>query len=340
MTWVPWQSAWHRSLYGDRGFYRSVGGPAEHFSTSAQGIPGGTALLARAVLLLAQQHGLRRIVDFACGRGELAAQIALLAPNVTVVAVDIVDRPDGLPDSVEWVRSDGAEAVPASLDRHDFSDHHPGDHHSSDRDTPGTLVLAHEWLDVVPCPVLIHDGEQLRVVEVDEHGAERWGAAVDPADLDWCQAYWPGWDSPHARIEVGRTRDAAYARLRATISHGLLVTVDYGHLRDARPLAGTLIGYRDGAPCVPLPDARTDITAHVAMDSLGAQQVLRQRELFEHLGLRPTKPDVRLAAVDPPAYLRALVAVGGYSTLTSPGGLGDFWWSLDVVRPRPDAARR
>lgn len=328
MTWVPWQSAWRRALYGDRGFYRRAGGPARHFSTSAQGIPGGTEILARAVIGLAQEQGLRHIVDFACGRGELATRIALLAPDLDVVAVDIVDRPGELPDTVKWVRGSGAGEVPTSLDgRHDL--------HAS-----GTLVLAHEWLDVVPCPVLAHDGEQLRVVQVDELGAERWGAPADPADLEWCRTHWPDWDSPQTRIEVGRPRDAAYAGLRATISNGLLVTVDYGHLRDARPMSGTLMGYRNGAACAPLPDGSTDITAHVAMDTLGAQRLVRQRELLDRLGLRPTKPHLELARVDPAGYLSALAAVGAYSTLTSPGGLGDFWWSLDPVSSPPDVARR
>lgn len=321
MTWVPWQTAWHRALYGDGGFYRSAGGPAQHFSTSAQGIPGGTELLARAVVRLTQLHDLRRVVDFACGRGELAACVAMLASDLEVVAVDIVERPSELPDPVEWVRSVGGDAVPRSLTDIDGA--------------PGTLVLAHEWLDVVPCPILAHDGKQLRVVEVDEHGEERWGCATDPADLAWSQAHWPGWDRPGSRIEVGRLRDAAYAELRATMTSGLLVTVDYGHLREARPHGGTLMGYRDGTACAPLPDASTDITAHVAMDTLGAQQVLRQRDLFGRLGLKPDTPNVELARTDPPGYLGALAAVGAYGALTAIGGLGDFWWSLDPVNLDP-----
>lgn len=318
MTWVSWQSAWHHALYGDRGFYRSASGPGGHFSTSAVGIPGGTELLARAVVHLAYEHGLERIVDFACGSGELAARLASLAPDLEIVAVDIVERPNELPESVEWVRGDGGGAVPTSLG------------------VRATLVLAHEWLDVVPCPVLAHDGRALRVVQVDDVGKERWGAPVDPADLSWCQAHWPGWDRPGTRVEVGRTRETAYARLRATITDGLLVTVDYGHLRDGRPHNGTLMGYRDGAACAPLPDGSTDITAHVAMDTLGVEQLVRQRDLFDRLALLPDRPHVDLARADPPAYLRALTAVGAYSALTSLGGLGDFWWALDPVSSRPD----
>ncbi|MBO1753692.1 SAM-dependent methyltransferase [Allobranchiibius sp. CTAmp26] len=320
MSWAPWEQAWQGALYGEHGFYRSPGGPAAHFATSAQGIPGGGALLATAVVALARQHGARHIVDFACGRGELITQIRAAAPDLELTAVDIVDRPVGIPQDVAWITGTGGTAVPPSL--HGLSD---------------ALVLAHEWLDVVPCPVLQHDGRRLRVVEVDEDGTERLGASATRADRRWCEDNWPGWDVAHARVEVGLTRDAAYAELRRSVRSGVLVTTDYGHLRSARPGAGTLMGYRDGQARPPLPDGGTDITAHVAMDTLGAPRLVRQRDLFAELGIRPDAADDALARTNPPAYLRSLALRGAYSALTARGGLGGFWWSLDPVSRRPDA---
>lgn len=321
MSWAPWEQAWGQALYGERGFYRSPAGPAGHFATSAQGIPGGGHLLAAAVVALARQHRVRHVVDFACGRGELSSQVRDLAPDLRLTAADVVERPPGLAGDIAWVRGDGGAAVPRAL--HDLSD---------------VLVIAHEWLDVVPCPVLQHDGDELRVMQVDDTGAERLGDPAPPAQLDWCARNWPGWDRPGARVEVGTTRETAYAALRASIRTGVLVTTDYGHLRTERPAHGTLTGYRAGASCLPRPDASTDITAHVAMDTLGAPELMRQRELFARLGIRPATADAGLSRTDPPAYLHSLAARSAYSAVTARGGLGDFWWSIDPVSRPPVAA--
>lgn len=318
MGWTAWERAWQRGLYDAHdGFYRDAAGPAAHFATSAQGIPGGGVLLAAVALALAREHGVEQIVDFACGRGELATEMHFLAPELSVVAVDVVARPDTLPADIDWIQGHGGASIPRAL-----------------RGMQDVAVIAHEWLDVVPCPVLQHDGQQWRVVEVDTLGEERLGQPASAGDLQWCARYWPEEDREGSRIEVGRTRDAAYAALRACIGSGVLVTVDYGHLRTTRPALGTLTGFRRGAACRPLPDGSTDITAHVAMDSLpvsGARTLVRQSEVFDRLDMRPAAAPVALASADPPAYLRSLVSRSAYTALTAEGGLGDFWWSIDPV---------
>ena len=43
--------AWAQALYGPSGFYRQAAGPAGHFATSAQGLPGVDELLADLVAL-------------------------------------------------------------------------------------------------------------------------------------------------------------------------------------------------------------------------------------------------------------------------------------------------
>lgn len=315
--WRSWQAAWQDALYGPDGFYRRSEGPAGHFATSAQGIPGGGRLLAQAIVSLAATANCSRIVDIGAGRGELLREISAAAPQLELAGVDVVDRPAALPDAVSWLVSPGGPALPGDL-----------------RGMTDTLVLAHEWLDVVPCPVVQYDGAACRLVEVDEVGAERLGASVDDADLEWLQRNWPVF-APGARVELGSTRDAAYSSLRERIDSGLLVVVDYGHLHQDRPAGGTLTGYRDGSQCRPVPDGSTDITAHVAMDTLGADEFLCQRELFDRLRLRPARPPLHLAHEEPAAYLSQLAACGTYAQLTSSGGLGDFWWAMSAIGASP-----
>ena len=315
MVWRSWRSAWQDALYGSGGFYRQPSGPAGHFATSAQGIPGGGRLLARALVILAERAGCTALVDVGAGRGELLTEVAAIAPALELTGVDVVERPADLPDHVGWMVSPGGAELPADL-----------------RGLSGTLVIAHEWLDVVPCTIVEYDGAVWRVVEVDTDGKER---LTDPAavtDSEWLQHHWRADVAEGDRAEVGITRDTAFGELRSRIDSGLLVAVDYGHLRADRPQWGALTGYRDGMQCPPRPDGSTDITAHVAMDTLGAGELVCQRELFDSLALRPEAPAITLASDDPPAYLQALADRSSYAQLTAPGGLGDFWWAIDLVR--------
>src|SRR6476661_473907 len=143
---VPWRDAWHEALYAAGcGFYVARGGPAAHFTTAAHGPTG--AALARALLAL-PDHPVRVVVDLGAGRGELATHLldalehrgsryavapphdetprpsdaivgstyAVAAPRdesprARVVAVDVVDRPDGLDQRVEWLRSPGGAGL-------------------------------------------------------------------------------------------------------------------------------------------------------------------------------------------------------------------------------------
>lgn len=137
-------------------------------------------------------------------------------------------------------------------------------------DLEGALVVANEWLDVVPCTVAEIDGDGVaREVHVDPvSGEERLGQPLTQQDRAWCSAHWPTDDlAPGDRLEVGASRDAAFADLASGLRSGMLVAVDYGHLASRRPADGTLIGYANGVAIGPEPDGFTDLTAHVAMDS-------------------------------------------------------------------------
>jgi SAM-dependent MidA family methyltransferase len=312
---VPWQDAWQSALYGPQGFYRRAEGPAGHFATSAQGLPHGTALLARAVVTLARRHGLTHVVDVGAGRGELASAVAELLPALRVTAVDVVDRPPGVAPSVGWVRSPGGAALPDSLTG-------LGD----------ALVLAHEWLDVVPCTVVTREDGVWRVLTVEPRtGHESVDGRPSADEAAWLDR----WAGPSAlRAEVGLTRDLAWADLVSRVDDGLVLAVDYGHTLADRPPEGTLTAYRHGAQVVPVPDGSCDLTAHVAVDALAAAtpgagvRVLRQREVLEDLLGPPRAAPHDLARSDPTAYLEALAEQSTRRELAAPDGLGGFWWVL------------
>ncbi|HSP61128.1 MAG TPA: SAM-dependent methyltransferase [Ornithinimicrobium sp.] len=323
----PWHEAWQDALYGGGGFYRSHA-PAQHFHTSAQGIPGGGRLLAEALVVLCRRHGLGGVLDVGAGRGELLAEVRRLAPDLHLHGVDVVDRPPGLPVD-RWTRSPGGPTLPDGL-----------------ADLRSVLVVAHEWLDVVPCPVLARDEEGVwRELAVREDGTEEQGPPASGEDLVWADR----WLDPRVRrAEVGRARDLAAADLVGRVHEGLVLLVDYGHLATDRPTGGTLTGYRDGRQVHPVPDGTADLTAHVAWDSvvghLGppARLTTQRHALLELLGGDDPAAPVphALARTDPAAYLALLARRAALGALTAPGGLGDFGWVLVPVRAGDDGRAR
>lgn len=366
---VPWREAWHRALYAaGSGFYVTRGGPAAHFTTAAHGPTG--AALARALLRLwLRDHGHLPavVVDVGAGRGELATHLVAALAEVTqpesryavapgreeppppspisdktryavapsreeppppsknlrtrVVAVDVVDRPEGLDERVEWLRSPGGESLPTAL---------TGLHDA--------LVVAHEWLDVVPCTVGQVDASgTVRTVLVDpESGAESLGATLPADEQEWVREHWPR-GRPGDRVEVGLARDRAWADLVSRVDSGTLVAVDYGHTAADRPSGGTLTAYALGQQRTPVPDGSCDVTAHVAMDSLDADEVLTQREALQALGVTGATPPHALAQTEPLAYLAALERAGAEARLLDREGFGGFWWSVKQVPGHPVA---
>lgn len=318
---VPWETAWQHALYGADGFYRGSAGPAGHFTTASHGPLG--AVLAEALLTLAERHGLTRVVDVGAGRGELLSAMARAETDGrALLGVDVVERPVGLDVRIDWLEAPGGAALPDAL-----------------RDLDGTLVVANEWLDVVPCPIAeVGDDGTLRTVLVDPAtGEERLADPLGDADATWAATWWPppdGGRRPGDRIEVGRTRDVAWADLLARLGSGIAVAIDYGHRRADRPRDGTLMAYRTGTPLPAgegLADAdrnrrSTDLTAHVAVDSLAHDRLVRQRDALDELGVTGGHPPRALAGTEPRAYLDALQRASAIGELRRAGGLGDFWW--------------
>ncbi|MFH9138460.1 SAM-dependent methyltransferase [Streptomyces sp. NPDC017524] len=328
--WRGWREAAQAALYGYEGFYRSrlrsPEGPAGHFRTSVHASPLFAAAVARLLTGTARELGTGTValVDVGAGRGELLTGVlAALAgrpggPDVTAYAVEVADRPPGLDPRIEWCAEPPAGVT--------------------------GLLFANEWLDDVPAEVAEADADGVpRYVQVrTSDGAERLGAAVSGADAAWLERWWP-LTAPGERAEIGRTRDAAWARAVGSLTAGLAVAVDYAHVRGARPPFGTLTGFRGGREVRPVPDGSCDLTSHVALDACAAAvpyasaELTDQRTALHRLGVGGDRPPIGLAATDPAGYVRALSAAGEAAELTARGGLGDFGWLLHRVEPvRPD----
>jgi SAM-dependent MidA family methyltransferase len=331
MTFVSWDVAWQQALYGPQGFYRSADGPAAHFRTSVHAAPD---VLAGALLRIAAAAGLHRVVDIGSGRGELLRALRQkaieAAMGVELVGCDVVTRPFDLTPDVGWVRADGGAALPDSL-RPWLS---------------GALVVAHEWLDDVPCPVVERDGRlEWRTVLVDPGtGRERLGPAIDDQQRDWLERWWLTASDPEPgdRAEVGGPRDDAWAALVRSAPGSVLLAIDYAHERGRRPTSGSLAGYRDGRLHEPTPDGTCDVTAHVAVDAVGAAgeaagavstQRTTQRQALRALGVDGRLPPADAAAGDPVGYLHAVSAASRAAELLDPGGLGGFAWLLQSTGP-------
>ncbi|MGW3097726.1 SAM-dependent methyltransferase [Streptomyces sp. NPDC001102] len=354
--WHGWRAATEAALYGPEGFYRRPEGPAGHFRTSVHASPLFAGAVAR--LLCRVDEALARparldFVDMAAGRGELAAGVlaalpADVAARTRVYAVDIADRPGDLDDRVQWL-SEPPHGVTG-------------------------LLFANEWLDNVPLDIAQVDPEGVpRRVLVRRDGTERLGDPVDGAEAEWLARWWPlggaggasGGGEEGLRAEIGLPRDEAWAGAVAAVDRGLAVAVDYAHTVAARPLFGTLTGFRAGRETAPVPDGSCDITAHVALDACAAlgeatvgartartareeaeagartapsaahsalrARLMRQRDALRALGITGARPPLTLASTQPAAYVRALASAGEAAELTAPGGLGDFGWLLQPV---------
>ncbi|MFF0203111.1 SAM-dependent methyltransferase [Streptomyces sp. NPDC005017] len=314
--WLGWRAAARQALYGPEGFYRRPEGPAGHFRTSVH----ASALFARAVALLlcrvdeALGHPDRLdFVDMAAGRGELAAGVAAALPpevaaRARVHAVEIAARPPGLDPRIEWHAEPPAGVT--------------------------GLLFANEWLDNVPVEIAEVDSAGVpRLVLVRRDGAERLGEPVTGAEARWLERWWAlpgeaGW-----RAEIGLPRDTAWAEAVGHLRRGLAVAVDYAHTADARPLFGTLTGFRQGRETAPVPDGSCDVTAHVALDAcvLPGGRVTTQRAALRMLGVTGARPSLALASTSPAEYVRALASAGEAAELTAPGGFGDFGWLVQPV---------
>ncbi len=299
--WVTWREAWQRALYGPEGFYRSAV-PGDHFRTSVHASP----LFARAVLQFVRRQHFTGVTDYGAGTGELLRHLAAMAPDLSLTAVEIRPRPADLPTAIDWVPS-----PPEQIEG---------------------LLFANELLDNVPCDVVERDeAGAVRLVEVEPlTGRERRGDLADSEAVAWLDRWWP-LEQAGDRAEVGLTRDRFWHEACARITSGASIAIDYGHLRDYRPVLSTIRSYRAGRETPVALDGAHDVTAHVSIDSVAdttGATLARQRNMLRELGLATTRPDLSLAGSDPAGYVHALSASSEAGELTASPGLGDLHWVI------------
>ncbi|MEX2292109.1 MAG: SAM-dependent methyltransferase [Mycobacteriales bacterium] len=301
-TTTPWRSAWSRALYGEGGFFLREA-PVAHFRTSVAASP----LFATAVRRLAGRvdDALGRpdpfdVVDVGAGRGELLSALPDVPARWRLTGVDLAPDPQV---GVGWRR-----------------------------DVPPLegLLFSNEWLDDVPLDVVFDN----RLVEVAADGQEVLGAPAPPEALEWATRWWP----QGRRVEVGLSRDLAWAAAVQQVRRGLAVAVDYGHVLGDRATWGdrrpTLTGWREGRPVHPIPDGERDITAHVALDALVAAaggRLVEQTQALALLGIRSEPPPRELATTDPHGYLARLAAASSAAELLDRRGLGSYGWVVVPV---------
>jgi len=322
----PWEHAWEDALYGPDGFYvTGRGAPGRDYRTSAttgRAFAAALARLAVRVDVLLGHPPSYDVVEVGAGGGALlcalrAALPAGLRRRARFTAVERAPRPPGLSDDVAWT-----SRAPSGVTG---------------------LLVANEWLDNVPCPVVAVDGHGVRrVVLVDATGRERLGPEVGPREGAWLDREWPV-AAPGERAEVGLPRERAWATAVGSLVAGLAVAVDYATARGARPAGGTLRGYRRGRAVPPVPDGTCDLTAGVALDGCAAAwpgaRLLPQRVALRALGVGGPLPARARATADPARYLRSLASAGEARELLEPAGLGGFGWLLvGAGRVDPGAA--
>ena len=298
---VPWREAWREALYGERGFFLRDR-PADHFSTSVNANP----LFAEAVLTLIRREGLTGVLDMGAGGGELLTALHHLDPTLLLHGVDLAGRPPHLDPSIVWS---------STLPRH-FAG----------------LLVAHEWLDNVPCDVVELDADgAVRLVLVNPTTGEE--ALGDRIESAWLETWWP-LAEPGRRAEIGEPRDLAWADAVRRVD-GIALAIDYAHTRESRPPLGSLSSYADGRQVDVLPDGARDVTAHVAVDSLAAAvsaTVTTQRESLDDLGVTAGRPALDLARSDPLDYVRELARASQAGELRAQPGWGDFAWAMADTR--------
>lgn len=293
---IRWRDAWHTALYATDGFFRREA-PVEHFRTSANASPAFAAAMWQ--LIQNEQHS--TVVDMGAGRGEfLIALDQMSQGRLRLIGVDVVDRPAGLPDRIEWQRH-----LPERIDG---------------------LLIANEWLDNVPCDVVERgdDGTVFYCLVDPSTGLESRGRRCDDS---WVAEWWPLTEAG-MRAEIGTTRDQAWADAVSRVN-GTAIAIDYGHRKDDRPPYGSLRSYRGGKEVDVLPDGSRDVTASVAVDAVAratGATLIRQRDALAALGVDGRRPPLDLATRDPRGYLASLAAATARAELLASGGWGDFWW--------------
>ena len=303
---IIWRDAW---MSANERFYGSQNAE-DHFLTSIEMSSTVAAVIAR--MIDSQRSRLDaedfHVIDIGAGSGRLLELLRThLGDDVHLLGVDIRERPADLPADISWHRA--------------LIDSESENITQRDGEICG-IVIAHEFLDDVPCDVVELDDElEPRVVLVDPaSGIEELGPRLeDPAArrlltdarvqamMEWLRTWWPP-TRPGARREIGLDRERVWSKLTGIVHSGMAIAVDYAHARSDRAAglwdAGTVKGFSGGRPRRSTPDGTCNVTAHVSIDALAS----------------------------PTGTIASQSQVIADSTLNSwPSGLGSYTWLMQPI---------
>ena len=300
------------------GFYRRPEGPAGHFLTSTHGDLG--RVFALAVGALADHAGVCRVLDLGCGRGELLTHLHAVRPDLGLTGVDVVERPDGLPDEVDWLRSPGGPGLPDALADLDETPR-PRPRVARRRPVPGRRGRRRRDAARGARRPGNRGGDARRP---PRRGRPGLGRALVAAGRRGAGG--PGRGGPPRDRGVGRPASPGSAPASSSPSTTATSATPVPPAARSRHTAAGRLDARWS------PTAACDLTAHVAVDSLLHDELGTQRDALARprAERRPARPGPG-AQRDPPAYLAALADASTVATLTDPGGLGGFWWVLREI---------
>ena len=291
-----------------------AGRPLQRPRPTARPARSSPAPLAR----LARENGLTHVVDVGAGRGELLSHVYAADPALRLTGVDVVAEAAVAADR----RSSGSSPRAERPCR------------TTLRDLDDALVVAHEWLDVVPCPVAeVDDDGDLRRVLVDP--AHRRGVPRRPGRRRRPRLGHRALAEPTAAATGSRSglpRDRAWADLvepgrpGCRSSPWTTATAAVTGPRTARS-RHTGAGSRS-TPCRTAP-ATSPPTSRWTPSTTTSCSTSAPR----CAGSASTvgTPPLELASRDPQAYLQALAASSAAAALAAPGGFGDFLWAVKRV---------
>jgi SAM-dependent MidA family methyltransferase len=254
-AYIPWIDAWESAAFGPRGFYGEFGvkgvDPYQHFRTAVQSDPDLAKKLFPYLLETYEYCGSPSkflVLDVGGSNGSL---IKFLKPFIAEAGLNWKTQ-------IYDVSSGDVRHIPI---REKFG-----------------VVIAHELLDDIPTSIVEYDEDLTpRSVLVDpETGHERLGIGIAEMELDWLNTWWPQ-TVPHARREIGITRDHTWAKLVNVFGVGRAIAIDYSHSMGQRTQglfdAGTLTGYQRGRSVRTIPNGEVNITAHVALGSCASTAI-------------------------------------------------------------------
>ncbi|MEI6693551.1 MAG: SAM-dependent methyltransferase [Actinomycetes bacterium] len=282
----------------------------DHFTTAPNVSTATAQILAGYAEQLASELETIHLVELGGGNAVLMNQLCQLLDarqiRYQATIVELRPRPANLPENIEWIQGSAPDALP---------------------DEVVGLIFAHEFLDDVGMGIAQRINlKSLRHVLVDPlTGNESLGVEISNEEQAWIDQWWP---TNQERIEIGLSRDAAWAGIVSHLKAGMAIAIDYA--QGTSPVA-SMMGFRQGVQLRPMPDGSMNLTAHVVIESCAAavtanqSLITTQQELidrfFDHEGSRSSAAE----------QLQGLARKSQWEQARDPSSFGAFAWLIQCV---------